>query len=313
MKRFPGSVDSLNSLVENGMCPYCEVVCSIQHFERSVDITVRGEEFSVTELVHRCDSCSGEFSTSSDPIDPVDEAFSLYRKKHGMLSPSEIRELRKRYGLTQKELSLLLGWGAVTLSRYENGALQDMAHDRLLQAAATPDGLKKLIQLNPTAIDPVKRERLVEVLDSQVGLHSTEGAGADPAVDDSNALPVVGNGVEKICGSGQRLEADPLFLVEYMKATITSDIFSVMEKESISVSELAGRLGKSRQYVSRVLNETANFTLNSVARIAAALEKDVVLRLVDYDDEVVIRPFVKQEGREDGDGSSCSGAEEVVG
>jgi len=44
-----------------------------------------------------------------------------------MLSPYEIRELRKRYGLTQKELSLLLGWGSVTMSRYENGALQDVA------------------------------------------------------------------------------------------------------------------------------------------------------------------------------------------
>jgi len=105
---------------------------------------------------------------------------------------------------------------------------------------------------------------------------------------------------------GRRLESDPLFLVEYMKATITSDILSVMEKESITVSELAGRLGKSRQYVSRVLNETANFTLNSVARVAAALEKDVVLRLVDYEDEVVIRPFVKQELCEGGQGCSCS-------
>ena len=93
----------------------------------------------------------------------------------------------------------------------------------------------------------------------------------------------------------QRLEADPLFLVEYMKATITSDIYTVMEEESISKTELAQRLGKSRQYVSRILNETANFTLDSVARIAAALRKDIVLRLVDYDDEVVIRPFVKQE------------------
>lgn len=93
----------------------------------------------------------------------------------------------------------------------------------------------------------------------------------------------------------QRLEADPLFLVEYMKATITSDIFTVMEEESISKTELAQRLGKSRQYVSRILNETANFTLDSVARIAAALKKDVVLRLVDYEDEVVIRPFIKQE------------------
>ncbi len=56
-----------------------------------------------------------------------------------------------------------------------------------------------------------------------------------------------------------RLEADPLFLVEYMKATITSDIFTVMEEKSISKTELANRLGKSRQYVSRILNETANF------------------------------------------------------
>ena len=47
--------------------------------------------------------------------------------------------------------------------------------------------------------------------------------------------------------------------------------------------------------MSRILNETANFTLDSVAKIAAALQKDVVLRLMNYDDEVVIRPFVKQE------------------
>ncbi|MCD6589493.1 MAG: helix-turn-helix transcriptional regulator, partial [Candidatus Fermentibacteraceae bacterium] len=86
-----------------------------------------------------------------------------------------------------------------------------------------------------------------------------------------------------------RLEADPLFLVEYMKLTLTDDIFTVMEEESISKTELANRLGKSRQYVSRILNETANFTLDSIARIAAALEKDVVLRLMNYEDEVVIR------------------------
>lgn len=92
-----------------------------------------------------------------------------------------------------------------------------------------------------------------------------------------------------------RLEADPLFLVEYMKATLTSDIFTVMEEESISKTELAKRLGKSRQYVSRILNETANFTLDSVAKIAAALQKDVVLRLMNYEDEVVIKPFIKQD------------------
>jgi transcriptional regulator with XRE-family HTH domain len=94
---------------------------------------------------------------------------------------------------------------------------------------------------------------------------------------------------------GSRLEADPLFLVEYMKATITSDIFTVMEEESISKTELANRLGKSRQYVSRILNETANYTLDSIAKIAAALKRDVALRLLSYEDEMVIRPFIKQQ------------------
>jgi len=39
-----------------------------------------------------------------------------------------------------------------------------------------------------------------------------------------------------------RLEADPFLSVEYMKATITSDIFTILEDESISKN----RFGRSR-------------------------------------------------------------------
>ncbi|NOQ23528.1 MAG: helix-turn-helix domain-containing protein [Candidatus Aegiribacteria sp.] len=89
-----------------------------------------------------------------------------------------------------------------------------------------------------------------------------------------------------------RLEKDPEFLQEYMVANIVEDILQSMDEEGISKSQLAKRLGKSRQYVGRVLNETANFTIKSVARIAAALGKDVVLRLKSYTEVVEIKEFV---------------------
>lgn len=159
-------------MIRTEFCPCCEEDQSIETLERDEEVTVRGEVFTVPAIVHRCTHCGDEFTRSTDALDPVDTAFSLYREKHGMLAPSEIREFRRKYELTQKELSSLLGWGAVTLSRYENGALQDAAHDRQLQAAMTVEGLKKLIHLNPNFLDSDKRERLLAVLDSKRGLRS---------------------------------------------------------------------------------------------------------------------------------------------
>ena len=89
-----------------------------------------------------------------------------------------------------------------------------------------------------------------------------------------------------------RLEKDPKFLQEYMKASIVEDIIQAMDEEGLSKSQLAERLGKSRQYVGRVLNESANFTIDSISKIAAALERDVVLRLKTYTEVVEIKEFV---------------------
>jgi len=198
-------------MIRTEFCPYCEEDQPIETIERNEEVTVRGEVFTVPAIVHRCTHCGDEFARSTDALDPVDEAFSLYREKHGMLSPSEIREFRRKYELTQKELSSLLGWGAVTLSRYENGALQDAAHDRQLQAAMTVEGLKKLILLNPGSLDSEKRERLLEVLDSKRGLRS----GMLACVEDrlSEMAPCVLNGFRRF--SAGRFSAVIAAFLEY--------------------------------------------------------------------------------------------------
>ncbi len=77
------------------------------------------------------------------------------------------------------------------------------------------------------------------------------------------------------------LENDPEFVADFMKGQITEDILQAMEEEGINKNQLADRLGKSRQYVSRILNETTNFTFETVAEIAVALNRKIEARIID--------------------------------
>jgi len=145
-------------------CPICEEERAIKEVRCRESIEVRGEAFSVNAHYYRCTSCDEEFETSNSEYDPMAEAYRMYREKHSMLFPEQIKEFRHRYELTQKELTSLLGWGAVTLSRYENGALPSLSHDRELQEAGTQAGLMKLIELTPAALSERKRRRLNSIL-----------------------------------------------------------------------------------------------------------------------------------------------------
>src|SRR3990167_669258 len=129
-----------------GICPNCEKETEIELVKTKEEIQVRGEIIEVEVEYYKCLGCGEEFDDPRSNDDPLDKAYREYRRRHGMLQPEEIRVFRKRYGLTQNELSSLLGWGGATLSRYENGALQDEAHERVLRLAMEPHNLLKLME-----------------------------------------------------------------------------------------------------------------------------------------------------------------------
>jgi len=94
-----------------------------------------------------------------------------------------------------------------------------------------------------------------------------------------------------------RLEEDPEFLADFLKGSFAGDLFQVMEEENISKTELARRLNTSRQYVTKVMNEEdlVNLTIDSIAKFAAALKRDVSLRLKKYDEIVEIKTYAQWE------------------
>jgi len=56
-----------------------------------------------------------------------------YRKAQGLLTSSEISSIRSKYGISQSDFCILLGWGAKTITRYEGHQVQDKAHDTILK------------------------------------------------------------------------------------------------------------------------------------------------------------------------------------
>jgi plasmid maintenance system antidote protein VapI len=51
----------------------------------------------------------------------------------------------------------------------------------------------------------------------------------------------------------------------------TEDVCMLMEKQGVSRAELARRLGTSRAYVTKLLGGNANFTLETMTKVAMAL------------------------------------------
>jgi len=51
----------------------------------------------------------------------------------GLLTSEKIKTIRQKYGISQKQFSEVLGWGAATIIRYESHQVQNRAHDDILR------------------------------------------------------------------------------------------------------------------------------------------------------------------------------------
>jgi putative zinc finger/helix-turn-helix YgiT family protein len=155
-------------MIMKGVCPNCEKISELEHIITTEEVNVRGDLIKIEVEYYKCTECGEEFEDPGSKDDPLEKAYREYRRKHGMIQPEEISEMRKLYGLTQQELSKLIGWGGATISRYENGALQDHAHDRVLQLIRNPENLQKLVNKNGSFLPEKKRERFLNELSAAI-------------------------------------------------------------------------------------------------------------------------------------------------
>ncbi|KAB3525550.1 type II TA system antitoxin MqsA family protein [Alkaliphilus serpentinus] len=127
--------DYLISMVDMD-CPCCNKTHSLEQRKRLTQSIVKDETVDYEEIYFLCPLCDEE-ENEFVPAGLMDEnllrARDSYRQKKSLLTSYEIANIRNYYGLTQNDFSAMLGWGDVTVTRYESKTIQDETYDNIMR------------------------------------------------------------------------------------------------------------------------------------------------------------------------------------
>lgn len=152
-------------------CPICDKVHLIKEYEATSTAIVKGEDVEYIEKYFYCENAKEDeriFVNGKLLGENLLNGRNAYRKKHGLLTSYEIADIRKKYGLTQVEFARLLGWGDVTIQRYETKAIQDETYDSILKRFREDISfVSELLQKNRNTLSSEKVKKLSEKIKSK--------------------------------------------------------------------------------------------------------------------------------------------------
>ena len=121
-------------------CPFCNKIHSIEQRKRTSQAIFKDKIIEYEEMFFVCllsDEEENEFVPAIIMDENLLKVRDAYRVKIGLLTSNEIADIRRFYDLTQSDFSFLLGWGEVTVTRYESKTIQDETYDNIMRMAHT--------------------------------------------------------------------------------------------------------------------------------------------------------------------------------
>lgn len=122
-------------------------------------------EFEVEHRYFECTNCGERYGDFDHPNENLVRSYNEYRKLKNWLMPEEVRNICRKYKLSQKEQASLLGISYSTLSAIENGSLQNKAHESQFVLSQSAMGMKQLVAHNQELFSSQKISELLSLLD----------------------------------------------------------------------------------------------------------------------------------------------------
>ena len=149
-----------------GYCDSCNKKTETRIISRQETYEVYGEQITVEAQVLICSECGEELFCEELDSATLNKAYNEYRRRHKLLMPDEIKKIREQYGLSQRSFSKLLNWGDKTIFRYENGSIQDKAHNSLLLFLKDPENMRSYITDNEVVLNEKQKQKLMQTIDN---------------------------------------------------------------------------------------------------------------------------------------------------
>ena len=144
-------------------CPCCYKEHDIEIVKKIENCIIKDEEIEAEVEVFYCDERNETFENGGMLNKNLLSIRDAYRKKHNLLTSNEIEEIRKKYSTSQADLALILGWGEVTITRYESKEIQTPTYDKILKEIRdNPNVFLEYLEKNRERISPKKYAKIKE-------------------------------------------------------------------------------------------------------------------------------------------------------
>lgn len=147
--------------------------------EEKVNYLVKNEEVEVIEKYYIDINTNERIYDRNLSIENDIVAYDAYKKKKGLLTTDEIKDIRRKYQLTQKEYALAIGVGEITVHRFENGTIQTESIDAIMRLSQKPVNMLHLILQNREKIDEKIFEKTVKIIENLIELEKHRIADID--------------------------------------------------------------------------------------------------------------------------------------
>ena len=127
-------------------CPYCKK--EVEYKIEKKDLKeFRGIEVNTFENIAICNECNQDLYVNEIEDENNERIYQIYREKTNIIKAEDIIKLREKYDISQRELTAILGFGKMTINRYERGGLPTKSQS---------DYIKLLIENDDKFVEKVK-------------------------------------------------------------------------------------------------------------------------------------------------------------
>ena len=115
------------------MCEHCRESLEYKVLSRKVEEEVDGVRVTYTEGYAVCNKCNNEVYVGEIHDRNLYNFNEAFKVSAGVITINKIEEILSKYNIGKKPLSMLLGWGENTVSRYVNGDFPNKKYSDILK------------------------------------------------------------------------------------------------------------------------------------------------------------------------------------
>lgn len=114
-------------------CEECRNDVTFTVMNKWMDGTIKGETYDYLGKAAHCIDCGSIIYVEEINDYNLKALYDKYRVKHGIVSLDTILKIPEKYAIGKRPISLLLGWGEQTFSRYCDGDVPTKQYSDILQ------------------------------------------------------------------------------------------------------------------------------------------------------------------------------------